>query len=97
VQDIDKIKRMYKNTKNTIVLSPVLAMDFHKKYDSHLEHESQGWGGYSMSKYKLKGVYIETSIWINNDIGYYFDKLGNIHVLSFKDGKFTVAHTRFIA
>jgi hypothetical protein len=96
MDDIDKIRRLYKNTKSTIILSPVMAMKFHKIYAPHLEHESQGWGGYSMSKYKLKGVYIETSLWLDNEIGYYFDNMGNIHVLKFKGDKFTVTHSKFI-
>lgn len=95
--DIDRIRTMYKNVKNTIILSHKLATKFHKEYAPHLESELQGWGGYSMNKYKLKGVYIETSIWLDEGVGYYFDKLGNIHVLTFTDDKFSVSHTRFIA
>lgn len=87
------VANLYKDVRNTIVVSTDIYRALFVELEDHLETKTDSSKGYICNKRSLFGMVIESSVWCKADCGYYFDKQGNIHSLTFdlERGTFNVA------
>lgn len=86
------INNLYKNVKNTLVVSPRLYRRIFVTFEKDIVTWTDSSRGYTCNKRSLHGMELESSAWCQDMYAYYWDKEGEVHsiVIDWDRGVFNV-------